>query len=256
MSDLIERPTALVTGGATRLGFSFAYALAEAGYNIALHYHRSADNAQQAAKSIKALGVTCKTFPFDLSGECPEGLIESVLHEFSSLDVLINNASVYEAATIAHTDMALLQQQFSVNFFAPLLLTSAFADQCVKGNVINILDNKIAFQQNHYAAYLLSKKALSEFTQLAAIEFASRLRINGIAPGVVMPGDERTDDYVRWRIDGIPLKRQGRVDDLISAMNYLLNNEFVTGQVLIVDGGEGLNYQGRHAEQFSDGDVL
>ena len=256
MSDLIERPTALVTGGATRLGFSFAYALAEVGYDIALHYHQSADNAQQAAEAIKSLGVTCKTFPYDLSGESPEGLIELVLHDFSSLDLLINNASVYEAATIAHTDMALLKQQFSVNFFAPLLLTSVFANQCVKGNVINILDNKIAFQQNHYAAYLLSKKALSEFTQLAAIEFAPNLRINGIAPGVVMPGDGRTDDYVRWRVDGIPLNRQGGVDDLISAMHYLLNNDFVTGQVLIVDGGEGLNHQGRNAEQFSDRDVL
>lgn len=256
MTDLMERPTALVTGGATRLGFSFAYALAKAGYDIALHYHQSADSAQQAADAIMALGVTCKTFQFDLSGEHPEELIESVLNEFSSLQVLINNASAYEAATIAQTDMALLQQQFSVNFFAPLLLTSAFADQCKKGSVINILDNKIAFQQNHYAAYLLSKKALSAFTQLAAIEFAPDIRVNGIAPGVVMPGEERTRDYIKWRVDGIPLERQGRVDDLMSAMNYLLNNEFVTGQILTVDGGEGLNHQGRHAEKFSDRDTL
>jgi len=256
MTDLMERPTALVTGGATRLGFSFAYALATAGYDIALHYHQSADSAQQTADAIMALGVTCKTFQFDLSGEHPEALIESVLNEFSSLQVLINNASAYEAATIAQTDMTLLQQQFSVNFFAPLLLTSAFSNKCSKGNVINILDNKIAFQQNHYAAYLLSKKALSGFTQLAAIEFAPHIRINGIAPGVVMPGEERTEDYIKWRVDGIPLKRQGRGDDLISAMNYLLNNEFVTGQILTVDGGEGVNHLGRHAKQFSDEGVL
>mgnify|MGYP003669648179 FL=1 len=93
-----------------------------------------------------------------------------------------------------------------------------------------------------------------EFTQLAAMEYAPNVRINGIAPGVVMPGTERTDDYVTWRVNGIPLKKQGDVSHLLSAMNYLINNEFVTGQILTVDGGEGLNYQGLNAAQFNDRD--
>ncbi|MFT7300341.1 MAG: pteridine reductase [Porticoccus sp.] len=256
MTNLLKRPAALVTGGATRLGFSFAYALAAAGYDIALHYHQSEDKAEQAAESIKALGVSCKIFPFDLSEQDPESLIKLVAIEFPTLQLLINSASSYKAATIAHTDLALLQRQFTVNFFAPFLLTSAFSAHCLKGCVINILDNKIAFQQNDYAAYLLSKKALAEFTQLAAMEYAPRIRINGIAPGVVMPGIERSDDYIAWRVDGIPLKHQGRVDDVLKAMHYLLNNEFVTGQILTVDGGEGINHQGLNAEQFNSKNTL
>tara|TARA_R110001592_G_scaffold116059_1_gene316912 strand:+ start:51667 stop:52449 length:783 start_codon:yes stop_codon:yes gene_type:complete len=257
--DKMTRPAALITGGATRLGLAFAKALANAGYDIALHYHRSIAAAASAAEDIETLGVKCITFQADLAAPAPETLINRVVDELPNLSVLINSASAYEAATIANTSMELLQQQFTVNFFAPFLLTQAFANlgsvqSGSKGIIINILDNKIAFQQNSYAAYLLSKKALMEFTQLAAMEYAPNVRINGIAPGVVMPGTERTDDYVTWRVNGIPLKKQGDVSHLLSAMNYLINNEFVTGQILTVDGGEGLNYQGLNAAQFNDRD--
>jgi NAD(P)-dependent dehydrogenase (short-subunit alcohol dehydrogenase family) len=254
-----NRPAALVTGGATRLGFEFATALAIAGYDIALHYHRSSKLAESAAHKIKDTGVNCVTFQQDLTEPTAAQLIPSVLTEFPNCQVLINSASAYQAATIAETDLALLQQQFTVNFFAPFLLTQAFAQHWItrraesptNSNVINILDNKIAFQQNSYAAYLLSKKSLAEFTQLSAIEYAPSVRINGIAPGVVMPGDSRTDDYIQWRLEGIPLKKQGSPTNLIKAMHYLLNNEFVTGQILTVDGGENINHVGLNAENFN-----
>jgi NAD(P)-dependent dehydrogenase (short-subunit alcohol dehydrogenase family) len=116
--------------------------------------------------------------------------------------------------------------------------------------VINILDNKIAFQQFSYAAYLLSKKSLADFTRIAAIEYAPNIRINAIAPGVILPGDQRTSDYLAWRVEGIPLKTQGEVEHLIKAMQYIINNDFITGQILVVDGGEGINHQGQNAEQF------
>ena len=257
--DNNKNKAALITGGATRLGLAFAKALASAGYDIALHYHSSTEAAQSTVAEIEALGVVCVAFQLDLSQSNPETLITRVVNKFPNLGVLINSASAYEAATIADTSMALLQQQFTVNFFAPFMLTQEFAKSCSARScsnavVINILDNKIAFQQNSYAAYLLSKKALAEFTYLAAMEYAPNLRINGIAPGVIMPGEDRTEDYVAWRIDGIPLKKQGDVDNILSAMNYLLNNKFVTGQILTVDGGEGMNHQGLNAEQFNHRD--
>ena len=105
-------------------------------------------------------------------------------------------------------------------------------------------------------AYLLSKKSLAEFTRLAAIEYAPHVRVNAIAPGVILPGSERTSDYLAWRIEGIPLKMQGKADHLLRAMNYLLANEFVTGQILTVDGGEGINHQGLNAEQFNKKEEL
>ena len=251
-----QRPAALVTGAATRLGLAFATALADRGCDIALHYHHSTEQALQQAALIRRRGVRCETFPFDLADDDPGCLVEQVCHCFPRLQVLINSASAYDAGTIANTDRALLQKQFSVNFFAPYLLSGSFAKQVGCGSIINILDNKIAFQQYQYGAYLMSKKALAEFTKLAAIEFSPRIRVNGIAPGVVLPGETRTGDYIDWRIQGIPLQRQGRVEDLTRAMNYLLDSDFVTGQILFVDGGEGMNPQGLNAEDYESGDKV
>jgi NAD(P)-dependent dehydrogenase (short-subunit alcohol dehydrogenase family) len=251
------RPAALVTGGATRLGLAFSNFLAKAGYDIALHYNGSAVAAKLAAKNIEELGVSCATFQADLSESDPAKLIRKASDNFPNLTVLVNSASVYDAATIDNTTIQLLQKQFTVNLFAPFMLTQAFAKMCsnradLKGIVINILDNKISFQQHSYAAYLLSKKSLADFTHLSAIEYAPSIRINAIAPGVILPGVERTSDYLAWRIQGIPLRKQGKVEHLLSALNYLLTNEFVTGQILTVDGGEGMDHQGLNAEQFNE----
>lgn len=251
MSENNNNPAALVTGGATRLGLAFAMSLAQRGYDIAIHYHSSKDSAERAAKDIESLGVSCQVFQADLSCDQPGDLVKQVTDHFPRLELLINSASAYEAASIANTSLALLQQQFSVNFFAPFILTQAFVKECKSGAVINILDNKIEFQQNDYAAYLLSKKTLAEFTRLAAIEYAPNIRINGIAPGVVLPGEERTEDYVSWRIENIPLQQQGSVEDLLRAMNFLIDSKFVTGQIITVDGGENINHQGNHAEMFN-----
>lgn len=249
-----QRSAVLVTGAATRLGLAFSTAMADRGYDIALHYNHSSEQALQQAELIRHRGVRCETFQFDLSENDPGRLIEQVHHRFPDLQVLINSASTYHSGTIADTAMRLLQQQFAVNFFAPYLMSASFSRLVARGNIINILDNKIAFQQYQYGAYLMSKKALAEFTTLAAMEFSPRIRVNGIAPGVVLPGETRTRDYIDWRIQGIPLQRQGQVEDLIQALNYLLDNEFVTGQILFVDGGEGINHQGLNAEDYQFGD--
>ncbi len=254
MTDTAQRPAALVTGAATRLGLAFAQALAEQGYDIALHYHRSVAQAEAAAADIRSMGVDCYLFPFDLARADAGQLVSQVIEQLPALKVLVNCASAYGAATIADTEHALLHTQFAVNFFAPLALSRTFYNSVSQGNIINILDNKIAFQQNNYAAYLLSKKALAELTCLAAVEFAPRVRVNGIAPGVVLPGSTRSDDYIQWRVQGIPLRRQGEVADLVQAMTYLLENEFVTGQILFVDGGERLNQRGLNAEDYKIGE--
>lgn len=253
MTDIEQRPAALVTGAATRLGLVFARALAMQGYDIALHYHCSISQAESAIAEIKSLGAACEGFPCDLAGDGVNLLIDQVIERFPSLQLLINSASAYAAGRISETTPALLKEQFDVNFFAPFLLSSRFANVVQSGSIINIIDNKIAFQQNNYAAYLLSKKALADLTSLAAVEFAPDIRVNGIAPGVVLPGSNRTDDYIAWRVQGIPVGRQGDTSELVGAMNYLLLNEFVTGQILYVDGGESINQRGLNAEDYVPG---
>ena len=199
------------------------------------------------------MGRQCEVFvqdftePFDT-----DDFISRVARRFPQLDCIINNASAYEAANALDTHRALLETQLRVNFVTPLLLAASFAKRLGKGQIINILDNKIAYQQYQYSAYLLSKKALADFTTMAALEFAPDIRCNGIAPGVTLPGESRGDDYIQWRIEGIPLARKGRDSHLTTTLDYILQNDFLTGQILFVDGGESINLVGRNHASYTD----
>ncbi len=244
---------ALVTGGATRIGRFFALHLARQGYDIALHYHHSSEQAAHVAEAIRDLGQSCECLPCDFRQGDVEALISRAKAHFPALCVLVNCASAYAAAAITETSETLLQEQFAVNLFAPFRLTRGFANEIGEGDIVNILDNKIAFNQPAYAAYLLAKQSLGELTRMAALELAPRIRVNAIAPGVVLPAAVRSDDYLSWRRDGIPLARQGELEELGQALDYLLTNRFVTGQALFVDGGESLKREGRHSENFPFG---
>lgn len=247
-----SRPAALVTGAGTRLGSQFATHLARLGYDIALHCNRSQDSAREVVAGIEAVGAEAAILPLDFAAAPDAGAyIAKVRQRFPRLSCLVNSASAYDAAPIAQTTAELLEQQFRVNLFAPFFLTQAFAHQVASGQVINIIDNKAAFNQYHYAAYLLAKKSLADFTRMAAMEYAPRIRINGIAPGVVLPMASRKDDYLQWRTEGIPLQHTGEPGHLLSALEYLLSNDFVCGQILYVDGGETQNHIGRNAETYA-----
>ncbi len=247
-SKKMSKGTALITGGAVRLGKVFCTTLANAGYNLAIHYNSSSEQAEITAEELRTTDVNCETFQFDFSGKNDvSDLIANVRKKFPDLNVLINSASVYDQATMMETPELILERQFKVNFQAPYFLTQAFAQQCKSGNVVNIIDNKIAFNQYQYSAYVLSKKTLAEFTRLAAVELAPDVRVNGIAPGVVLPASVRSQDYIDWRIEGIPLKQQGQTENIAQALLYLLTNDFVCGQILFVDGGESLTNTGQNS---------
>ena len=245
-----------------RLGRALALHLARRGFDIALHYGSSEEAAGATADEIRALGRACETFRFDFINEPDAGRLLERVTDWRRPDLLINSASVYDQAPILETDRALLERQFAVNLFAPFDLIRAFgtakngvAPESPPRQVINILDNNIAFQQFEYAAYLLSKKTLTELTRIAAMELAPGVRVNGIAPGVILPAAVRTEDYLQWRARGIPLQRQGAPDNIGRALDYLLDNDFVTGQILVVDGGESLTNTGRNAAAFQPEDA-
>jgi NAD(P)-dependent dehydrogenase (short-subunit alcohol dehydrogenase family) len=243
--------TALVTGGAIRLGKAIALDLARAGYNIALHYHSSEEQALATQAEIRDCGVACERFPWDLTDTGGlDGLVSRVKEAMPGLDTLVNSASGYVQADIANTREADFDQLFAVNLKAPYFLTQAFARHAGRGNVVNIVDNKIGFHQFKYAAYLLTKKGLADFTRMAALEFAPDIRVNGVAPGVTLPAGSRSDEYIAWRVQAIPLQRKGETDHITNAVLHLLENDFINGQVLVVDGGENIAGTGRNAGEF------
>lgn len=249
----MSSPAVLVTGAGTRLGNLLARHMASLGYDIAIHCNSSLAGACKLAEELAGQGRKCSVFQQDFSQAFDsDDYIERIRREYPRLECIINNASAYEAAPSSNTSRELVENQFRVNFVTPYLLSASFARLVSKGQVINILDNKIAFNQYQYSAYLLSKKVLAEHTKMSALEYAPSIRVNGISPGVTLPGESRTNDYVNWRIDGIPLRKQGGGSNLLAALDYLLQNDFVTGQILFVDGGEALNQVGRNFESYTD----
>jgi len=245
------RIAAIVTGSAIRLGKHIALNLARAGYDIAVHYNSSADAARETQAEIQALGVTCEIFQYDLkNAEGAAAFIAQVKETFPHLGVLVNSASGYTAAPIAETTTAVFDDQFALNIRAPFFLSQAFAAQVSSGNIVNIIDNKMAYHQYAYAAYLLAKKSLVDFTKMAALEFAPSIRVNAVAPGVVLPASVRSEEYIKWRIQGIPLNKQGHPDHIGQAVLNFLKNDFLTGQVIAVDGGENISNVGQHSENW------
>lgn len=235
------RGAALVTGGARRIGAAIARALAQHGYDVALHYRTSGESAERTARDIEDLGRQCRLFRCDLNDhDATSALIPRVREHFPTLSVLVNNASVFERAALRETGRDLFERHFNINFKAPLFLTQAFAEGCARGQIINILDTRVRRSDPHHAAYTLSKKALLELTRLAARELGPAIRVNGVAPGMILPPPGGVVEELERRSAGLPLKRIGDTANVVAAVLFLIDNPFVTGECVYVDGGEHL----------------
>ncbi|MCK4980826.1 MAG: SDR family oxidoreductase [Candidatus Delongbacteria bacterium] len=235
------RKAVLITGAAKRIGAEIAIELAKSGYDIALHYNLSEKDALQTQRTIRKTGVECRLFKGDLKDKVYlSELIKAAYSSFPNLSVLINNASIFKRASISNTKFELFEELIDVNLKAPYFLIKEFASVCGSGNIINILDTKITTNQNVYAAYILTKKALAELTKIAAVEFAPRIRVNGICPGLILPATDESDEYVERLEKKILLQRKGSPKNISSTVKFLLENDFMTGEIIKVDGGESL----------------
>jgi len=235
------KKSALITGGAQRIGRQISLALADQGYIIALHYNASKAEAKSVEKEIKEKKGDCILLQADLNDHRQvEKLVSEAVKGIGTLDLLINNASVFERNTFLDTTQDVFDRHFNINFKAPFFLTRAYARQSGKGHIINILDTKITRMSKYYFSYTLSKKILYEFTRMAAKELAPHIRVNGICPGLIMPAEETNKSMVESLIKKTPLKKKGEIDQIISALDFLLKNDFVTGDVIFVDGGRHL----------------
>ncbi len=235
------KKAALVTGAAQRIGQGIAIALAERGYDIALHYNQSQEKALDVARIIRKKGVLCELFACDLHNqEEVLLLLEKVHKKFSHLNLLVNNASIFKPSGLDRKSLKELDAHWLVNFRSPFVLTAEFSRLCKKGQIINILDTKINKNKTEHVGYLLSKKCLGEFTKMAAVLLAPHIRVNGISPGIILPPSGQGAGYLKKRAGQIPLLKSGGVAYILQAINFLIDNEFVTGQIISVDGGEQL----------------
>lgn len=230
---------AIITGGGVRLGREMALHLAESGWDILLHYNTSSRAAEAVKEEIEKKGRTCALFPQDLAetDQIPAFFVE-VVSGFPDIELLINSASIFPEATIRDTGMETLDSVFRINLMAPFLLMKEYRRQVNRGQIINILDQRILKNMPAHAAYTLSKSALSHLTKIGAVEFGPEIRVNAIAPGMILPPVGRDIGSLQKQSQIIPARRVGSVSALLKALDYLLGADFVTGETLFIDGGE------------------
>jgi NAD(P)-dependent dehydrogenase (short-subunit alcohol dehydrogenase family) len=237
-----KNKTILITGAALRIGKAIALALAKSGYDLIVHYNGSYQEAVKVKALVQKYKVKCGLLQADLRKEnAYERLIENAFSMTENLFGLINNAAHFVKKELTATSSEELLALFTVNCFAPILLTKAFASRLRKKNgvVINMLDCRIATSNCHSFAYTLSKKTLAEATKMMADEFAPKLKINAIAPGpVIAPDFKKTG--IREMAGSIPLRNKPKIVDVIKGILFLLETDSITGETIFIDGGQHL----------------
>lgn len=234
---------ALVTGGAVRVGRAISSALAEDGYRLVIHYNSSSGPADELVDEIRGKGGDAVAMGADLAdAEAVRRLADEAVAAFGGIDVLVNNASVFPPERLEDTDEALWDHTLAVNLKAPFFLIRHLAATLRerRGVVINMADLAGMQPWAAYAAHGISKAGVIHLTRVAARSLAPEVRVNGIAPGTVLPPESMSDEEVRQLAERAPLKRNGSPDDVVRALRYLLQANFVTGETLVVDGGRTL----------------
>jgi pteridine reductase len=232
---------ALVTGGAKRIGKAIALGLAQKGFDIALHYHRSENEAHETAEEINRLGVECRLFRADLSDpQAAENLVPEVFESFPGCSILIHNASLFERASFDQTDADLFNRLTAVNLRAPFLLSRGFARSCKQGHIIHLLDSETSVQSHPYFVYTWTKRSLRLLNEMLAKELSPNIRVNAVSPGLILPSGRFTESDFERMAQRVPLRKRGDPRDVVNAVLFLIENSNITGVCLDVDGGAHL----------------
>ncbi|MDA1044985.1 MAG: SDR family oxidoreductase [Verrucomicrobia bacterium] len=248
----LSTKTALITGGAVRIGRAITDALAAQGCAVVIHCRHSQAEAHRAVADIRAGGGEAHVVVGDLASpaDC-ERLFAEALSAAGKLDILVNSASCFTRQTLLQSSAEAVAREFQVNLFAPMSLTRAFAAAlngragnllkgAPRGHVINLLDRRVTGLDTEFMPYVLSKKSLQDFTRMAALELAPHIAVNAIAPGAILPpivdggkspGEPRGE---------APLDYRCSPADIVQAVLYLLSAPAVTGQTLYIDSGQNL----------------
>jgi NAD(P)-dependent dehydrogenase (short-subunit alcohol dehydrogenase family) len=237
----------LITGAAKRLGRAIALNLAEAGWNIGLHYHGSAVDAERTAAEIRAKGGACESFAADFRKESEtESLVGRVREKMGPLTGLINSASLFEKDEWQTASRQSWDAHLETNLRAPFVLAQNFARQLpanAKGAIVNIIDQRVLKPTPQFLSYSLSKAGLFWLTTTLAQGMGPNIRVNAVAPGPTLKNARQSEqDFARQR-EATIMKQGAEPADICAAVRYLLEAEAVTGQMIAVDGGQHLIWQ-------------
>jgi NAD(P)-dependent dehydrogenase (short-subunit alcohol dehydrogenase family) len=237
---------ALVTGGSQRIGRAISLGLADAGYGVCIHHHASAAAAQSLASEIAALGGRAEAIAADLSKEAETTrLIARAGEAIGPLNVLVNNAALFERDEIDTATRDSWDRHMEVNLRAPFVLSQAFAHALpdgVGGNVVNIVDQRVRNLTPHFLSYTLSKAGLWTLTRTLALALAPNVRVNAIAPGPVLPSPRQSAETFRRQAEATPLGRAVEPEEVAKGILFALEAGSLTGQMITLDSGQHLHW--------------
>jgi NAD(P)-dependent dehydrogenase (short-subunit alcohol dehydrogenase family) len=240
----IQGKTALVTGASVRVGKAITLALARAGANVVVHYHSSAAEAEETAAEARAMGVKALPLRADISDPAQvRRLAQDVEGHFPGVDILVNSASYFRTTPIPTDDFSVWKQVTSVLIDAPFYCANVFVPGMRRrgeGAIINIIDLSAWEPWPRFAAHSVGKAALLALTRQLALEFAPEVRVNAVAPGPVLPPPNYSAEKIARTAARTLLERWGSPEDVASAVLFLVQADYITGDTITVDGGERL----------------
>ena len=237
--------TVLVTGAAKRLGREIALALAEGGWQVAVHYRSSKEDAIQTVAACASFSRLSALFCANLQEEGEvRALLPQVIAHFGAVDAVVNSAALFEHDTAASFSFALLDQHLHANTGAAILLAQALhahvTSRGASGAVVNLLDQKLWNPNPDFFSYTLSKAALEAANTMLALALAPQVRVVGVAPGLTLTSHLLTDEKFKKLHQQSPLGRSSTAADIAATVKFALENSSITGTTLLVDGGQHL----------------
>ena len=255
----------LITGGANRIGREIALHFSKKGWNIALHYFKSSSKAKKLKKIIEPnwSSYAKDEIPFlwskvalikaDLRNpKQVEKIIPRAKKQLGTIDCLINNAALFEKDDISNFTIKRWNDHLNTNLLAPTILTKQFAKQASKkkiSNIINIIDQRIFNLTPFFMSYTISKSGLQTLTKTMAMRLAPNIKVNAIAPGPTIKNKRQTDRHFRNQVKSTLLKKSVRLEDICDTVEFLINNNSITGQIVAVDSGQNLSRNRKNEEE-------
>jgi NAD(P)-dependent dehydrogenase (short-subunit alcohol dehydrogenase family) len=237
----LDGRTAVVTGGAVRVGAAICTELARRGAAVFIHYNRSAGPAEELRAQIAESGGIAAIGSVDLSNpEAAPDLIKAAAASLANPTILINSASAFPFDTINDVTLESYHAAQDLTLVTPLMLTQAFARQVpddLGGAIVNVTDVKTLRPYRKHISYMLAKGGIDTLTRASAIALAPSIRVNAVALGVVLPPANEDDDYAAKLADELPLQRIGGAQVVADTVAFLCENDFITGEIVRVDGG-------------------
>jgi len=243
----------LITGGATRVGKAIALHFAAKGWNIGLHYFRSSSKAIKLKKVIEQNFVKVALIKADLKNlKQTEKIISLARKKLGTIDCLVNNAALFEKDDISNFTTKSWNNHLNINLLAPAILTKNFAKQAPENtvsNIINIIDQRIFNLTPFFMSYTISKSGLQTLTKTTAMRLGPNIKVNAIAPGPTIKSKRQTDRHFKNQVRSTLLKKSVRPEDICDTVEFLINNNSITGQIIAVDSGQNLSWNKKNEKE-------